>query len=313
MQWWLMAERHAPLVVIVGPTAVGKTAAAIHIAEALGGEIVSADSRQVYRGMDIGTAKPTVEERHRVPHHLVDILDPDQELTLAEFQTLACSAIEDVHERGLLPLLVGGTGQYVRAVIHGWGIPHVPPQPTLRADLETFADVYGPAVLHAWLAAVDPDAAHAIDSRNVRRVVRALEVYLETGSPISVLQQRRPPPYRILQIGLTRPRAALYARIDERIDQMIAGGLVDEVRRLLEAGYDWSLSSMRSLGYIQLSPYLNGQMTLEECVQAIRRDTRRFVHQQATWFRLDDPTIYWFDAGQASCEAIAAVVREWLG
>ncbi len=271
-----MAEPNGhPLVVVVGPTAVGKTEVAIWLAQTFGGEIISANSRQVYRGMDIGTAKPTREQRAAVPHHLLDFLDPDQWLTLAEFQSRAYAEIDAVHVRGNLPLLVGGTGQYVRSVVEGWGIPHVPPHPGLRADLVALADTYGPIPLHAWLASVDTEAASAIDPRNVRRVARALEVYLVAGTPISVLQRRTPPSYRILQIGLTLPREQLYARIDARIDRMIEQGLVDEVKRLLAAGYGWDLPAMSSLGYVQFGGYLNGCEPLEDAVQTVKRETRR--------------------------------------
>lgn len=312
MRYAPMGEQNLPLVVIVGPTAVGKTEVAIRLALALDGEIISADSRQVYRRMDIGTAKPSLQERQQVPHHLIDILDPDEELTLADYQQRAYAAIDDVLARDKLPLLVGGTGQYVRAVIEGWSVPHVPPQPALRADLETIADVYGAAVLHASLAAVVPAAAASIDQRNVRRVVRALEVYMVSGVPISALQRRQPPPYRILRIGLTRPRPSLYARIDARVDRMIAEGLVEEIRSLLEAGYGWGLSAMHSLGYVQFRGYLQGTMTLEEAVHAVKRETRRFVRQQYTWFRLDDAAIRWFDLDSTSFEEILSCVRRWL-
>ncbi len=305
-------EAHLPLLVVVGPTAVGKTGIAIRLAEALNGRIVSADSRQVYVGMDIGTAKPSPVEQGRARHALVDILQPDERLTLAEYQDMAYEAIEAAHAVGRLPILVGGTGQYVRAVVEGWGIPRVAPHPGLRADLTGMAYVYGATALHAWLAEVDPEAAQAIDYRNVRRVVRALEVYLVAGQPISVLQERHPPPYRILQIGLTRPRESLYRRIDARVDRMMAEGLVDEVRALLEADYGWDLSSMSSLGYRQFAPYFKGEASLEEAAGAIKRETRRFVRQQGTWFRLDDPAIQWFDLDEVGFEAILAAVRGWL-
>ena len=204
-----------PLLVIVGPTAVGKTALSLHLAQSFDGEVVSADSRLFYRGMDVGTAKPTPEERASVPHHLIDVAAPDQTVGLAEFQEQAYAAIDDVHARGRLPLLVGGTGQYVRAVLQGWRIPRVPPDPELRAKLETQAEHEGAAQLHARLAELDPDAAARIDSRNVRRVIRALEVCLITGRPISQQQRKQPPPYRMLQIGLTMERSLdnLYRRI----------------------------------------------------------------------------------------------------
>jgi len=302
----------ALLVVIVGPTGVGKTAVAVQLAQALNGEIVSADSRQVYRRMDIGTAKPTPEECRLAPHHLINILDPDEELTVEDFQIRAYSAIEHIQAKGKLPLLVGGSGQYIRAVVEGWVIPRVPPQPALRADLETFADVYGATALHARLAKYDPVAAESIDWRNVRRVVRALEVYMTTGQPITVLQARRTPLYRTLQIGLTRPRQLLYSRVDARIDQMMADGLLDEVRSLMEAGYDRRLPSMSSLGYAQLGSYLRGEITLEQAIALIRRETRRFIRQQYTWFRLDDPSITWFDLEVTPISLIIDAVEHWL-
>jgi tRNA dimethylallyltransferase len=302
----------APLVVIVGPTGVGKTAVAVQVAQVLNGEIISADSRQVYRRMDIGTAKPTPEERHLAPHHLIDILDPDEELSVEDFQLRAYSAIEQIRAKGKLPLLVGGTGQYVRAVVEGWVIPHVPPQPALRADLEAFADVYGATTLHTRLAECDPEAAGSIDWRNVRRVARALEVYMVAGQPITTLRARRTPLYRALQIGLTRPRQLLYARVDARIDQMMANGLLDEVCSLVEAGYGWRLPSMSSLGYAQLGAYLRGEITLEQAVALIRRETRRFIRQQYTWFRLDDPSIIWFNLEVTPVSLIVDAVGRWL-
>jgi tRNA dimethylallyltransferase len=300
------------LVVIVGPTAVGKSALAIRLAEALNGEIVSADSRLFYRGMDIGTAKPPPEERARVPHHLIDIAEPDETVGLAEFQEQAAAAIADVRARGKLPLLVGGTGQYVRAVVEGWRVPRVPPDPALRAELEAQAEREGAAALHARLAQLDPDAAGRIDPHNVRRVIRALEVCLITGQPISEQQGREPPPYRILQIGLTTAREALYARADRRIEAMMAAGLVDEVRRLVEAGYGWDLPAMSGLGYVQFRPYFEGTATLEEVAAEIKRATRRFIRHQYNWFRPSDPAIRWFDVAEATAEEIEVAVRAWL-
>jgi tRNA dimethylallyltransferase len=284
------------LIALVGPTAVGKTAMAIRLGQRLKIEVVSADSRQIYRGLDIGTAKPTAQERQRVPHHLIDIVEPDETLTLAQYQALAGNAINDIQQRGCLPLLVGGTGQYVRAVLEGWQVPQVPPDPHLRQRLEQEAKALGSQAFHERLRAVDPVAADAIDPRNVRRVIRALEVYQKTGRPISELQRKEPPPYRVLQIGLTLPRAELYRRIDSRIDQMLEKGLVEEVRSLLAQGYSADLPAMSSLGYRQITSYLRGESTLDEAARQIKRETRRFVRQQYVWFRLDDPAIHWFDA-----------------
>jgi tRNA dimethylallyltransferase len=291
---------------------VGKTRLALRLAGELEAEVVSADSRQVYRGMDIGTDKPAVEERQRVPHHLVDIVDPDEKLTLAQYQDLAYAAIEDVLTRRRVPLLVGGTGLYIKAVVEGWSIPRVKPNEALRAELVREAEVKGEEALHARLRRVDPVAAEKIDPRNVRRVVRALEVYLETGKPISELQRRRPPPYRILQIGLTMDRAALYQRIDQRIDRMIERGLVEEVRGLMEQGYGRELPAMSGLGYRQIGCYLRGEISLAEAIRLIKRDTRRFVRQQYNWFRLDDEGIHWFQALDDPYERVKGVILQFL-
>jgi tRNA dimethylallyltransferase len=300
------------LLVIVGPTAVGKTALSLYLAEALGGEVISADSRLFYRGMDIGTAKPTPEERARVPHYLIDIADPDETVGLAEFQEQASAAIVGVQSQGKLPLLVGGTGQYVRAVVEGWQIPRVPPDPDLRAALEAQAEQEGAGALHARLADLDPVAAERIDPRNVRRVVRALEVCLITEQPISEQQRKHPPVYPIIQIGLTRTRPDLYARADRRVAAMMDAGLVDEVRQLIEAGYSWDLPAMSGLGYVQFKPYFEGRSSLEEVAAEIKRATRRFIRQQYNWFRLSDPAIHWFDVSETDSQEIETRVREWL-
>ncbi|MEJ2211696.1 MAG: tRNA (adenosine(37)-N6)-dimethylallyltransferase MiaA [Anaerolineae bacterium] len=301
-----------PLIAIVGPTAVGKTPLSIRLAEALDGEIVSADSRQVYRGMDIGTAKATPEERARVPHHLLDILDPDQPLSLAEFQEMAYGAIDGILARGRVPFLVGGTGQYIMAVVEGWKIPRVPPDEDLRRDLYRQAEEEGAETLHARLADLDPDAAGRIDARNVRRVVRALEVCLLTGRPISEQQGKSPPPYQVLIVGLSLPRPCLYERIDERVERMIQAGLEQEVRRLLIAGYGFDLPAMSGVGYGQFAPYLAGEASLEDVVARIKHSTHRFVRHQANWFRPDDARIHWFDAADDPCPAALALVREFL-
>jgi len=305
-------EPKGPLIVIVGPTAVGKTATAIRLAEEFNGEIVSADSRQVYRGMDIGTAKPTPEERARVPHHLIDVADPDEEFHLVRFQALAYAAIDNVLRRGKVPFLVGGTGQYVRAVVEGWQVPPVPPDEALRQRLYTEAEREGPETLHRRLAAVDPEAAARIHPHNVRRIVRALEVYQATGRPISEWQRKHPPPYRILQIGLTMPRGELYRRIDARIERMVKEGLVEEVRRLVEQGYGFHLPAMQSLGYAQFKPYFTGEASLEDVIREIKRETRRFVRHQYGWFREGDPDIHWFDVTRDPYERIRDLVAAFL-
>jgi tRNA dimethylallyltransferase len=294
--------------VIVGPTAAGKTDLAVELAVALGGEIISADSRQIYRGMDIGTAKATPEQRARAPHHLLDVVDPDQALTLAEYQLMAYHAIADVQARGCLPILAGGTGQYVRAVMEGWQIPEVAPDPALRAALEAEARQAGAQALHARLAGLDPHAAARIDYRNVRRVIRALEVSLVTGRPITELQAKAPPPWRACWIGATRPRPELYARTDARVDRMIARGLVEEVRGLAEAGYGWDLPAMTGLGYRQIGQHLRGEIDLEAAIALIKKGTRRFVQQQYNWFPLDDPAIQWIAPGAVSVQDILAAL-----
>jgi len=306
------SEPLPPLVALVGPTAVGKTGLALRLAECLPVEVVSADSRQIYRGLNIGTAKATLAERKRVRHHLIDIVEPDEPLTLAQYQELAYAAIDNVHHRDHIPLLVGGTGLYVRAVLEGLQIPKVAPDPELRAELHALAEAEGIQVLHRRLARLDPEAAAHIDPRNVRRVVRALEVCRELDQPISDAQASKPPDYRILRIGLTLPRRLLFARIDARVDRMLEAGLVDEVRTLMEHGYSFHLPAMSGLGYRQIGQYLKGDIDLQEAVALIKRHTRRFVRQQANWFRADDPRIMWFDVSGAYFDSLLAQLRAFL-
>jgi tRNA dimethylallyltransferase len=296
----------------VGPTAVGKTALSLRLAKAVGGEIVSADSRQVYRGMDIGTAKATAKQRASVPHHLLDIVDPDEALSLAQFQERAYAAIDDILAREHVPFLVGGTGQYVMAVVEGWQVPRVPPDEALRRELYRRAEEEGAQVLHAQLGELDPTAAERIDARNVRRVVRALEVCLVTGRPISEQQGKSPPPYRTLLIGLTLPRPQLYQRIDDRVEWMVASGLEHEVRRLVAAGYGFDLPAMSGVGYGQFAPYLAGEATLADVLREIKRATRRFVRHQDNWFRRDDERIHWFEAAPDLYPVVLERVREFI-
>lgn len=303
----------SPLIVIVGPTAVGKTKAALSLAERLQGEIVSADSRLFYRGMDIGTAKPTRPEQERVPHHLIDVTDPDHTWSLAEFQAAAGTAICDVHRRGKIPFLVGGTGQYIQAVTQGWHMPAQAADARLRSVLERWAQEIGSAGLHARLDVLDPEAAAFIDGRNVRRTIRALEVIFLSGRRFSAQRQKGASPYRILTLGLTRPRAELYARIDARIRGMLADGWVAEVQSLLGKGYSWALPSMSAIGYGEICAYLRGRTTLDESVRLMQRRTRVFVRRQAAWFHLEDPDIRWFEAGEDALAEMEKSIREFLG
>jgi len=298
-----------PLILIVGPTAVGKTELAIQLAERLNGEIVSADSRLFYRGMDIGTAKPSQEEQARVPHHLIDIANPDEILSLAVFQQKAHEIIADIHTRNKLPLLVGGTGQYVRAVTEGWTPPEVKPDEKLRDELERMKEERGIDWLHNKLKDLDSEAALKIDARNVRRVIRALEVIMTTGKKFSEQRGQSDSPYHLITIGLIRPRPELYARVDARIDAMFANGFLGEVKSLLENGYSPTLPTMSAIGYRECVEVLEGKLKIEEAQQAIRRMTRIFVRRQANWFKESDPNIGWFRVADGVVEKIEAQIR----
>lgn len=282
---------------IVGPTAVGKSSLALHLAGAFGGEIVSVDSRQVYRFMDIGTWKPTAEQQARVPHHLVDCISPDEEFSLPIFQQMAEAAVDDIRGRGLLPILVGGTGQYLWGFLEGWQTPHVKANETLRKKLENIASTEGPGALHNKLKEVDPESAGKIDYRNVRRVIRALEVYHSTGRPATELRGREPGRYKYRVLGLDTSREDLYRRIDDRVDEMFAMGLVAEVEGLLSAGYSPDLPSMSGIGYREVVSYLEGGISLEEAVLQVKYNTHRLARHQYAWFRRNDPRITWLTLG----------------
>lgn len=281
------------VVAVMGPTGVGKTRLGVEISLAMHGEVVSADSRYLYRGFDIGVAKPTQAERRGVPHHLIDIADPTDDVFLATYQRLASGIIDRLTDAGTVPVLVGGTPLYMNALLEGWNIPEVPPNPGLRAALEAEARTEGLAVLTARLATIDPTTA-ATSGQNERRVIRALEVFEATGRPISELQGKGPRPYRTLELGLRMPRALLHAAIDRRVDAQIEAGLVHEVEGLLAQGIPVDAPAMTSLGYRQLAPHLLGEITLEEAVARTKFAIHRYVRHQETWLRRN-PRIVWLD------------------
>ena len=300
------------LVAIVGPTGVGKSQLALRLAQTFSGEIVSADSRQVYRHMDIGTAKPTPQELSLVRHYLIDMVNPDEDFSLAQYQQLAYSAIEDIKRRNNLPLLVGGSGLYVWSVLEGWEIPEVPPDLEFRHSLERKATQVGGDKLYDELMRIDPLAAQRIDPHNVRRIIRALEVYRSTGTLFSQLQYKQTPLFDTLIIGLTTDRAELYRRIDLRVDEMIKHDLVAEVEKLMNMGYDFNLPAMSGIGYKQIGMFLRDELTLAAAIQQIKFETHRFVRHQYTWFRLKDDRIQWFDIHDREESGITALVAKFV-
>ncbi|MEK7851747.1 MAG: tRNA (adenosine(37)-N6)-dimethylallyltransferase MiaA [Deltaproteobacteria bacterium] len=285
------------IIVIVGPTAVGKSKIALELAERFDGEIVNADSMQVYRYMDIGTAKPSAVDRERVRHHLIDIRDPDEDFDAARFQEEASKAIVDVVNRGHLPVVAGGTGLYIKALTEGiFDAPGSDKE--LREKLRKEAEASGISALYNKLSEVDPESAGRIGPRNTHRIIRALEVFCLTGIPISQYQKEHAfseRPYDTFKIGLTKERETLYKDIDDRIESMVKAGLVDEVRRIIEMGYSPGSKAMKALGYSHICRYLKGEYDLEEAVRLIKRDTRHYAKRQMTWFRRD-AGITWYDA-----------------
>lgn len=298
-------------VIIAGPTASGKTELAVHLASLYNGEIISADSMQVYRRMDIGTAKPTVAEMDGIPHHMIDIAEPDEGFTAARYASLALEKIREIHKRGKNPFVAGGTGLYIKALTRGiFKGPEA--DPALRAELEREAKEHGSAYLHERLKAVDPEGAAAIHPNNRVRVIRALEVFELSKKPISEFHREHAfseEPLSTLKIGLMLERDALYARIDARVDAMMADGLLEETEKLLAAGYSPSLKPMGGLGYKEMVNYIEGRCSLEEAVELLKRNTRRYAKRQMTWFG-KDPGIRWFNPGQK--KDIIEAVKEYL-
>jgi tRNA dimethylallyltransferase len=285
------------VITIVGPTAVGKSELGMYLAEHFPVEIINADSQQIYRHMNIGTGKPTLAERQRVPHHLIDIINPDQNFSLATYQQLADENINSIHRIGKFPVLVGGSGLYVWSVVEGWKIPQIAPDYSLRHELEKVAEQEGSDVLHQKLQQVDNIAASKIHPRNIRRIIRALEIYYGTGKPPSQLWHKELPEFSTLIIGLTAERNELYRKIDQRVSKMIRQGLVQEVKNLSEMGYDSSLPSMSSIGYNQIYQFLRGQLTFSAALEKIKSETHRLARHQYAWFQLSDKRIYWLDTG----------------
>ena len=283
------------LIAIVGPTAIGKSRLAVYLASRYNGEIVNADSRQVYRFMDIGTAKPGPEDLALVPHHLINIINPDEDFSLAQYRQLANSAIKDIQKRERLPILVGGSGQYVWSILENWGLPGVPPDKELRRKMQEKAEREGTHVLYQELKMVDPEAARDIDPANLRRIIRALEVYRLTNVPFSQLRRKKEPEYRAMIIGLTTDRETLYRRIDARVNRMLETRLLSEIEGLVNMGYGFELPAMSSIGYKQIGMYLKGETTLSAAIQQTKFETHRFARQQYTWFKLNDERIGWFN------------------
>lgn len=308
-----MSSKNNPQVlIIVGPTGVGKTKLAINIARIGKSEIISTDSRLLYRGMDIGTAKPSPEELHEVKHHLINVADPEDTWSLAKFNEAVIKAIDLLITQGKLPILVGGTGQYFRSLVEGWEIPEIKPCLELRKVLENWGKEIGPYELHRKLALLDAKSGVSIQPQNLRRTVRALEVILSTGKRFSDLRKKNKPVYDFKVIGLTTSREKLYQIIDKRIDEMFEKGFIKEVEVLAEKGYSKGLPSMSAIGYHEIMQYLAGELTLEEVKIAMKRKTRKFVRRQSNWFTEDDPMIEWFTIPPDPTNAVIASVRAWM-
>ena len=309
-----------PLIILTGPTAVGKTELSVRLAEKIGGEIISADSMQVYRHMDIGSAKVTREEMRGIPHYLIDELEPSEEFNVVVFQQMAKKAMAQILSHGHIPIVAGGTGFYIQALLRDIDFTETGEDPEFRAELETIAESGGEEELYRRLREADPEAAAEIHPNNRKRVIRALEYYHFTGEKISEhnrKERERSSPYRFLYLVLNRERQELYRRIDLRVDQMMAAGLLEEVRRLREMGYTRDMVSMQGLGYKELLAYLDGECTLEEAVYTIKRDTRHFAKRQLTWFRREADTVWlsreeWPDDGQLVDEILRLAAEKQI-
>lgn len=285
------------VIVIFGPTASGKTRLSIKLAKEIGGEIISADSMQIYKFMDIGTAKPTREEMEGIRHYMIDEVYPDEEYSVAKYKKKALEYIKEIISKGKIPIIVGGTGLYINSLIYNIDFSEIETDWNLREKLKKEADEKGSAYLHDKLKAIDPEAARKIHVNDVRRIIRAIEVYESTGKTISHFQKvsrLKPPEYNYIKFGLVMDRSKLYDRINKRVDVMIEKGLVDEVKKLVELGYDKNTIAMQGLGYKEILAYLRGEYSLDEAVEILKRETRRYAKRQITWFkRIED--VYWID------------------
>lgn len=297
-----------PLIVIVGPTAVGKTDISIKVAKALDCEIISADSMQIYKYMDIGTAKPTLQEREGVPHHLMDFLDPADDFSVVQFQSLALEIIEKIHQKGKIPMVVGGTGLYVNSLVYPMNFTEAQEDPDFRQHMQEQADVLGKEFLYTTLAKIDPETAKRLHPNDVRRIIRALEIHHLTGKTMSHYRQdfeRAKAPYNLVMIGLTMDRQKLYKRIEARIDKMVKNGLLDEVKGLLDHGYSVNMTSMQGLGYKEMAIFIHGKASFNQAVEILKRNTRRFAKRQITWFKRDK-RILWIDVESFASKELLA-------
>jgi len=299
-----------PVIVILGPTAVGKTEFSIELAQHFDGEIISVDSRYLYRGMDVGTAKPTLSERKRIPHFMIDVVNPAESISMAVFQAQVYQLIEEIHRRGKTPFLVGGTGQYLWSVVEGWQAPAIKPDPELRDVLGRLSDEIGAQGLYRFVQLLDPQAAEKIEPNNVRRSIRALEVIFSSGELFSTQKEKNPPPYAFKIIGLNRPRTELYRRADARIEKMLEQGFPEEVKKLADKGYGPALPSMSAIGYKEIYAYLNQELSMEEAVILIKRRTRNFIRHQSNWFKLTDKRIHWVDIADTKLEDLIRFISK---
>lgn len=308
-------ENKDNLLVLTGPTGIGKTAISIDIAKKLKGEIISADSMQIYRYMDIGTAKITLEEMDSIPHYMLDIVYPDEEFTVADFKNKSEKYIEKINKSGKLPILTGGTGLYLNSIVYELKFTKVEANEELRKEYDYLADMYGNQYIHDELYKVDAISANRININDRQRIIRALEIFYETGKPMSYYNKnfrKETEKYNLTMIGLTMDRAKLYSRINKRVDFMIEEGLIDEVRKLMDMGYSTELVSMQGIGYKEIISYLEGEAKLDETIEILKRNTRRYAKRQLTWFRRDN-RIKWIDINQYdSIEEVSETIISYI-